>query len=247
MRILPLGVGDAFSAKHYSSSIAVESGGQWLLVDCPHPVRKMVREAAATAGIALDVAQFLAVALTHLHGDHVSGLETLAFYYRYALRKKLALCTHPAVAADLWCKHLAGSMEYSLPAVGAAPVQRVFEDFFGLYQIDENQTAAIGPFTLSCKRTLHSVPTVAYRVQAGGRTLGLSADTPFDPELIAWLGDADLIVHEAGGAYPHTEYDKLLQLSDDLKKKMRLIHCPDAFDANASSIELLNQGCLYQV
>ncbi|MCI0378082.1 MAG: MBL fold metallo-hydrolase [Gemmataceae bacterium] len=247
MRFLPLGVGDAFSAKHYSSSLAVEADGQWLLIDCPHPVRKMVREAAASAGIALDVAQFLGVVLTHLHGDHVSGLETLAFYYRYAIRTKLTLFTHPAVAADLWSKHLAGSMEYSLPAIGAAPVQRMLEDFFDLRLLDENQTAAIGPFTLSCKQTLHSVPTVAYRVQAGGRTLGLSADTPFDPELIAWLKDADVIVHEAGGAYPHTEYDKLLQLADDVKKKMRLIHCPDAFDAEASSIKVLSQGCFYQV
>ena len=43
LRLLTLGVGDVFSARHYSTSFAVESNGHWLLVDCPHPMRKMLR------------------------------------------------------------------------------------------------------------------------------------------------------------------------------------------------------------
>ena len=52
LTILTLGVGDAFSALHYSSCVAIHADGRWLLIDCPHPLRKILREAATTAGVA---------------------------------------------------------------------------------------------------------------------------------------------------------------------------------------------------
>src|SRR5262245_22637894 len=73
LRLLCLGVGDAFSALHYSSCFALESDSRWLLVDCPHPIRKIAREGAHAAGVAFELAQIDALILTHLHGDHVSG------------------------------------------------------------------------------------------------------------------------------------------------------------------------------
>src|SRR5512140_3729874 len=80
LAFVPLGVGDAFSALRYSSCVAVEAEGRWLLVDCPHPIRKILREGSARAGVALDVGSFEAVVVTHVHADHASGLEVLGFY-----------------------------------------------------------------------------------------------------------------------------------------------------------------------
>src|SRR5438105_2610969 len=117
-RLLSLGVGDAFSALYYSSCFLLEAEGQWLLVDCPHPIRKIVREGTLAAGMPLDVDRIQAVVLTHLHGDHASGVEGLAFYYRYVLGRKLPVITHPDVEALLWNKYLAGSMEWALQEVG---------------------------------------------------------------------------------------------------------------------------------
>src|SRR5262249_4736515 len=70
LRMIPLGVGDAFSAVYYSSCLALEAEGAWLLIDCPHPIRKVLREGGAAAGVPLDVDRFTAVVLTHLHADH---------------------------------------------------------------------------------------------------------------------------------------------------------------------------------
>jgi hypothetical protein len=80
------------------------------------------------------------------------------------------------------------------------------------------------------------------RVEAAGRTLGYSCDTAFDPTLIAWLADADLIVHEASGGFMHTPYESLAALPRPLLDKMRLIHYPDSFDPATSAIEVLRQG-----
>src|SRR6202035_5619259 len=111
LRLLSLGVGEAFSALYYSSCFALEADGHWLLMDSPHPIRKIFREGTLAAGLPMDVDRIEALALTHLHADHASGVEGLAFYFRYVLGRKLPIITHPEVAEQLWSKHLAGSME----------------------------------------------------------------------------------------------------------------------------------------
>jgi ribonuclease BN (tRNA processing enzyme) len=244
LRLLTLGIGDAFSARYYSSCFLVEAQGKWLLIDCPHPVRKMLREASRQAGLDLDVADLSAVALTHLHADHSSGLEGLAFYSRFVLRKAMPLLTHPEVAAELWPRRLAGGMEWSLQEVGQPPLQRKFEEFFELVPLSETAPCMIGPFIITCRETVHTIPTFALRIEAGGRTVGYSADTAFDPTLLEWLASADLIVHEASGGFMHTSYDALATLPEALRRKMRLIHCPDDFDPATANIECLREGQL---
>jgi ribonuclease BN (tRNA processing enzyme) len=241
-RLLPLGVGDAFSARYYSSSLALEAAGRWLLVDCPHPIRKIMREASATAGFVLDVPLIQAVVLTHLHADHASGIEGLGFFCRYVLGTRLPLIASPEVVAELWSRSLAAGMEWSLQEVGAPPVQRTLDEFFDVIALPAGQTHTEGPFAIRFRPTIHNIPTVAVRVQAAGRTLGYSADTIFDPGLIAWLDDADLVVHEASGGFMHTPYESLAALPEPLRNKTRLIHYPDAFNIAASTIAVLRQG-----
>src|SRR5262245_46515303 len=129
-RLLPLGVGDAFSARYYSSSMALEAEGQWVLIDCPHPIRKLLREASGAAGLTLDVAHIRAVILTHLHGDHASGLECTGFYSRYVLGRTMPLVTLPAIGAEIWPRHLAAAMEWSLQHVGEPPARQTMAQFF---------------------------------------------------------------------------------------------------------------------
>jgi hypothetical protein len=45
----------------------------------------------------------------------------------------------------------------------------------------------------------------------------------------------------------HTPYEKLAALPAWLRAKMRLTHLPDDFDADASAIEPLRQGRVYEV
>ena len=96
------------------------------------------------------------------------------------------------------------------------------------------------------RRTIHHIPTSALRIRAGGRTLGFSSDTAYDESLIAWLAEADLVVHETNLGV-HTPYEKLAALPADLRAKMRLIHYTDFFDTENSAIEPLVQGRRYDV
>jgi ribonuclease BN (tRNA processing enzyme) len=245
-RLLVLGVGDAFSALYYSSCLALEAEGAWLLIDCAHPIRKMMREAATAASVTLDIDRLAGVALTHLHADHSSGLEGLAFFCRFAMGRPMPLLTHPDVAARLWAGHLAGSMEWS-EQPGEPPRQRRLEDFFQLMPLSESGPVSLGPFAVECRRTIHPIPTFALRIRAAGRCLGYSADTTFNVDLVDWLSTADLLVHEAGQAGPHTRYEELAGLPETLRARMRLIHYPDEFDVEGCVIEPLRQGHVHAV
>ena len=238
MRLLCLGVGDAFSARWYSTCVAVEHGGTWLLIDCPHPIRKILREGSAVLARALDLANIDAVVLTHRHGDHASGLEGAAFYNQLALRRRTVLVTHPLVMADLWDRYLAATL--------SASGQKSQADYFDHRPLSEDGALEFGPFRIECRRTVHAIPTFALRITAGGRTLGLSSDTAYDPSLIDWLAEADLIVHETN-VDPHTPYEKLAALPPAIRSRMRLYHYPDNFDAATSLIEPLEPGRLYDV
>jgi glyoxylase-like metal-dependent hydrolase (beta-lactamase superfamily II) len=244
MQFVPLGVGDAFSALRYSSSLAIEHDGAVLLLDCPHPLLKMLRDARTATGLALDPERIIGVALTHLHADHASGLETFAFFCHFTLGRRLPIAAHPDVLARLWDGHLAAGMEQLLPTVGADIVPRGLEDYFELHPLDG--AVQLGPFAIDGRRTIHPIPTTALRVRAGGRTLGHSADTAFDEGLIAWLADADLILHETGHGI-HTPYAALAALPAPLRARMRLTHYPDDLDLATSAIEPLVERRVYAV
>ena len=241
LSFVPLGVGDAFSARWYSSCLLVESGDARLLVDCPHPIRKLLRESEA----GVDVADIDAVFLTHLHADHASGLEGFGYFCRFALGRRGRLVTHPDVKARLWAGHLAAGMEQLMDADQTVH-SHGFDDYFEYIPVTEESAVEIGPFRISCRSTIHHVPTTALRIEAGGRLLAYSADTAFDPSLIRWMEGADLIIHETNYGV-HTPYARLAALPAELRSRMRLIHYPDDFDLAGSQIEPLEQGRRYTV
>jgi len=247
LRLLPLGIGNAFSAVNYSTCLALEADGCWLLIDCPHPIRKMMREASASAAVDLDVSSVHAVVLTHLHADHISGVEGLAYYCRFILHRKVRLAAHPSVAEHLWSGHLAASMRWTEGEPGLPEIENRLEDYFELHDVVEQRSLSSGPFTISVYPARHSLPTTAIFVEAAGRKFGYSADTAYDPQLIDWLSPADLIVHESNGGYSHTPYERLADLPSGLRKKMLAVHCPDGFDPPGREVELLRQGQSYWV
>jgi ribonuclease BN (tRNA processing enzyme) len=250
VRLIPLGVGEAFTARHYTVCLALGVDDDWLLIDCPHPVRKMLHEGSHAAGIPLDLDRIHAVAVSHLHADHCCGLEDFGYFSFFALNRRARVLMHPDVSARAWHGLLAAGMEFTQGDPDRPPTQRQFSDYFELFDLDDSRPVACGPFSIECRRTLHGVPTTAFRIRAGGRSLGFSADTAHDPTLIDWLSPCDLIVHEAttlAHTGVHTPYEKLAALPEALRGKMRLIHYPDDFDAAASVIEPLRQGVCYEV
>lgn len=110
----------------------------------------------------------------------------------------------------------------------------------------------LGPLLIERRFTRHHIPTTAIRVsldRGAGRSrplFGYSADTAFDPDLIAWLAEAELIIHETNFGV-HTPLAALLQLPAEVRARMRLIHYPDLLAPETAPIECLREGQILQL
>ena len=242
--VIALGVGDTFSERHHSSALLLICDGFYLAVDCPDMYRAVLRSAAELCGRALSVTDVDHVLITHVHGDHMNGLEGLAFFKHFAEGKRLGLATSPDLRATIWDERLKASMGVLWD--GQQFREKTFDDYFEHTALPWSDDARIGPFRVRTRRTVHHVPTSALLVEAAGRILGYSSDTAFDPELIAFLEPADLIIHETNHGPAHTPYASLAALPAALRARMRLIHYSDGFDVGASNILALREGDILQ-
>lgn len=241
MEVEVIGVGDAFSEKYNSSSIIVRAGDFRLMVDCCERIRKALREAREKSGSGLHLGQIDHVLLTHLHGDHVGGLEAYAFYKLFVDRRKPHLYAGGSVLEELWDGRLKAPMR-QLYNPDFTELRRLeLADYFELHPLEAGRVEQIRPLQLEIFPTRHHIPTFAARFSYEGRTLGYSADTTFDPALLDFLAPANLIIHETGPGV-HTPYAKLAELPAELRARMRLIHYGDDFDKANSVIKPLEEG-----
>ena len=238
--VVVLGTGDTFSEHRRSSALLLRCGGVSLAVDCPDMYRSVLRETSERSGLELSLPDIDHGLITHVHGDHMNGLEGAAFFKHFAEGKRLRLVASPEVRACIWDERLKASMGTLWD--GERHRAMTFDDYFEHLPLDWSSTTTIGPFRIRARRTIHHVPTSALLVEAAGRTLGYSSDTAFDPSLIDFLSAADLVIHETNFGPAHTPYEALAALPADLRARMRLIHYPDGFDASTSAIAALREG-----
>jgi ribonuclease BN (tRNA processing enzyme) len=238
--IIVLGVGDTFTERHHGTSLLLCCDGFRLAIDCPDPYRSVLSDAAARSGRQLSLSEIDHVLITHVHGDHMNGLEGVAFYKHFVERRRVQLVTSPEVREAIWEHRLRASMSQLFD--GKAHRTLGFDDFFQLVPLSWSEPIQVGPFSIQARRTVHHVPTSALFVRAAGRSLGFSSDTAFDPELIRFLEPADLIIHETNFGPAHTPYASLAALPAELRARMRLIHYADSFDVAASCIRVLTEG-----
>lgn len=248
MRVLVLGVGDAFTLKGFGSSAVVEGPDGYLLIDCPDLIHRAVHEAAAEHGMDLHVGSIDDIILTHLHGDHCNGLEAFGFA-RLVMRLRGEDCprprihTHPAAAGRLW-ERLAPAMDSPLTKGGR---KSTLDDYFDLRGIVPGMKATIAGLTVECRYTIHPIPTVGLLISDGKKTLGWSGDTVFEQAHIDWLSQADVIVHEANVGPAHTQVELLNSLPQAVRRRMRITHIVDDFDQSTTDIQPLSERELIEL
>lgn len=91
-----LGVGGFFGPT-YHSNILLNIDGKNLLLDCGSDIRHSLADSP------YDWSDIDAVYISHLHGDHVGGLETLAYANKFINNgKKIPLFIHRSMISTLW-------------------------------------------------------------------------------------------------------------------------------------------------
>jgi ribonuclease BN (tRNA processing enzyme) len=110
MKIIFAGCGSAFTTEEYyqSNAIVQSDSGKRLLIDCGSDIRFSLGK------LGLDARNIDAVYVSHLHADHIGGMEYLAFV-RYFTKKPsdprpMLFCV-PELMKELWENSLRGGLE----------------------------------------------------------------------------------------------------------------------------------------
>ncbi len=238
--VMILGVGDAFSERHHPACLLLICDDFYLSIDCPDRYRAVLSEASSRSGRQVGLDQINDFVITHVHGDHMNGLEGVGFFKHFVEKRKVRVYTISDVRASIWDSRLKGSM--STLWDGQKYNRMGFDDFFDYYPLGQNDADRVGPFRVRTYLTGHHVPTFGMLIEAGGKRLGYSGDTAFDPGLIEFLDPADLIIHETNLGPAHTDIHLLTGLPVETQAKIRLIHYPDDIELPPCHLSLLREG-----
>ena len=191
MTVHLLGTGAARSDAHRTTTmLAIESGGRLVLVDCGgDALQRML-------ACGLDVASLDALVVTHEHPDHIAGF--------------------PLLIERLWLHERAAPLPIVGNAAALAQARRSWEAFdtsgwTGLFAFDWRQLpdgeGALAwedaRLRITASPVVHGPPTHGLRIEerGTGRVAAYSCDTEPCDAVAALARGADLLVHEATGAF----------------------------------------------
>jgi hypothetical protein len=150
MKITVIGAGNAFSEENFNQSFLVQEGDRTMLIDCGYQVPGALR----VAGI--DYRDIQDIYISHLHADHIGGLEFFAFQrYDWANKPRKAGNGSPTIIGntqlltELWDKSLRGGLE-SMEGFVAG-----LDTFFHVQPIEPNQSFEWQGWTVELIQQIH--------------------------------------------------------------------------------------------
>lgn len=239
MKVTFLGVGSAFSKKNGNSNLLIESGNIKLLVD----FSLLCSKALVTYGLSLkDITHIF---ISHLHADHVSGLEEVAFMTRLVYRCKPALLSTASLLERTWATNLRGGLEFIEERPGELDPQTL-GDFFTVMPLQPETWITLGTdpgLRIHLHPTNHVMGMESYGLEVeelpGGfaKRFFFSSDTKYAPDLIAHgaktcstlFHDCQLFDSGENNVMGvHTSYTQLLQVPAEIRRRMWLYHYGDS-------------------
>jgi len=227
MKLIFLGTGSAFTVgdDNYQSNLLLQSDdNKYLLLDCGSDVRFSLFEQG------LNYNHINAVYISHLHADHVGGLEWLAFSTHFDENCKKPLLFLPdEIGPSLWSFVLKGGLRC------IQNESATIKTFFKLKGIKKESSFRWEGITFKTVKTLHVssneilLPSYGLFFKIKKTKVFFTIDTQYTPEiLMKYFLDADVIFHDCETSKVrtgvHAHFDDLKKLPVEIKKKMWLYH-----------------------
>lgn len=180
----------------------------------------------------VDLDMIDAVMISHRHPDHCLDVITASHVYAYGPQPRYGIPLYgPRSALDA----LVGFVD-------GGGIEKVFD----ARPLEDGDRATVGVFELEVAATDHSVPTLASRWEAEGRSLCFSADTGPAGDWMRLAAGVDLFLCEATyqgepGVHPYTHHLTAKEAGAIARqagsRQLMLTHIPPDLDPARSVIE----------
>jgi ribonuclease BN (tRNA processing enzyme) len=177
LQLQMLGTGSAFSKKYGNNNALITQHGFTLLIDCGFTTP------AAMQHLNKKLTDIDAIVITHLHADHVVGLEEFAFTMRYQYGRKTKLYLPISLVKPIWDDCLKGGLGYTTEGF------ETLEGFFEVIPLEINQSIEIAPgFCIEVFPTPHipNMPSFSIIINSN---LYYSADTCFNRPFLDYVNN----------------------------------------------------------
>ncbi|PID42084.1 MAG: MBL fold hydrolase [Proteobacteria bacterium] len=243
MKIKFIGVGSAFTTNEYyqSNMLITAPTGKKMLLDCGSDARFSLAD--AVAGGVDPLSELDAIYVSHLHADHIGGLEWVAFstFFNPDLHT-LKLFVEESLIEPLWHHSLKG---------GLACVEGrllTLQDYFACTPLRSGvpfdwEGVRLTPVRMphmSCEEAdLFSYGLILEQLSNGASAF-VTTDTKYCPEILeAILPGVDMVFHDCEtSSQPsgvHAHYNELCCLDRKARAKLWLYHYLPSPDQNPES------------
>ncbi len=223
--LLFLGSGSAFTVgdNNFQSNMMLTSDrGTKLLIDCGSDIRFSLHEAGLSY---LDITDIF---ISHLHTDHVGGLEFVGLSQRFDPRCERAnLYLSKDIAGELWERTLSGGMRAIDQDIAD------LETFFSVHKVGKGKGFTWEGIQFELVRVIHVdtglyvMPSYGLYFDIEGVKIFVSTDTQLClKQNRKFYEEADIIFHDCETSNTHTpvhaHYSELVTLPEHLRRKMWL-------------------------
>jgi len=217
MKLTVVGSGDAFgSGGRLQTCFHVAASGEKFLIDCG------ATSLIGMQRLGLDPEQVSTIFISHLHGDHFSGLVWWMIHAHHVTRRTRPLTITGPVGIE---ERFVTAAETLFP--GSAKVERRFDLRFIEYV--QGEPVEVGPIRVTPFEVCHpsGAPPYALRIETDGKIVSFSGDTIWLECLVEAANGADLFIAECFGfdkalGY-HTTWRDIEEHLDQLDAKRVLL------------------------
>jgi len=181
----------------FGSATLVNAGGQYFLFDVGRGATIRLQQAGIMPN------QIDKVFLTHLHSDHISGLDDLWITGWVWQREQLLKVSGPVGTHQLvegLREAYTADISYRVANVALEGDKAKIESI----EIEQGVVYHKDGVTIRAFLVEHAPvkPAFGYRVEFGDRAIVISGDTTYSENLIKHAQNADLLIHEIAAANP---------------------------------------------
>ena len=238
MKLLFLGSASGLgkdSKNFQSNMLLLADSGKILLIDCGTDIRFSLNHANY---LPIDID---AVYISHLHADHIGGLEWFAFQRKFNSKNGMAkLIIHQELVGALWDHSLSGGLKT------LNEKEATLNDYFEVYAVNDGHIFEWEGLKLNLIKTIHVysnkklMPSYGLDIQYKEKSYFITTDTRFTPDRFElFYRNATLIFHDCETlevpSGVHTHFNELDALEPSVKAKLWLYHYNDGNLPDAKS------------